>query len=68
MDTCNSTHESQVWTLGDFTSRQILNSYATSFLGQDECLEGSEEGGFGNPLTIAPCALKYNGENWKAVS
>jgi hypothetical protein len=68
MDTCNSSHPSQVWISGDKTPYQLRNSYASTFLGQDECLEGSEEGGFGNPLTIGPCADQFNGENWIPAS
>jgi hypothetical protein len=60
MDTCRAI-ASQEWVDSGY---QIVNSYASSYYGEDYCLEGSEESGFGIPLTMSPCADEYNGENW----
>jgi hypothetical protein len=59
MDTCNSSRVSQEWysPLGG-SSYEIMNGYSGT------CLEGSEENGFGNPLTMSSCANDYGGEMW----
>ena len=60
MDTCTDGRTSQEWFRG-LNQYQLENGYSGT------CLEGSEVGGYGIPLTMARCSLYYAGQDWDRV-